>query len=404
MKHLLIIHQAFSSLNDTGGTRHFEFAKHLIRSGSKVTVVTSGMNYLTAKKASYHDKATAASSEPTIVCAPTLNLWHKSFAGRVIAFLSFMISSTVTALRMSKVDLVMGTSPPIFQAFSAYAVAKLKRRPFLLEIRDLWPDFAIDIGILKNPILIDISRRAERFLYEHADHVLVNSPAYVSHVLEKGIPKEKVSLIPNGVDPDMFDPNENGLTFRLRFGLQGKFIVTYAGALGMANDIPTILRAARRLGNDSELVFVIVGDGKDHSTLEKWVHDEGLGNVIFTGPLPKSAIPAALAASDVCLATLKNIPMFRMTYPNKVFDYMAAGRPVVLAIDGVIREVVERAAAGLYVPPGDDQQLAAAIAHLKQDSDSRRKMGRSGRTFVEKHFNRRDHAIEFRSLIERLAN
>ena len=399
MNHLLLIHQAFASLNDTGGTRHFEFAKHLVESGDRVTVVTSGVNYQTAKPTSFAGKIAPKSGEPYVLCAPSWNLLHGGFIARVTGFITFMVSSIFIALRVRDVDIVMGTSPPIFQAFSAYAVARLKRKPFLLEIRDLWPDFAVDIGVLRNPVLIRLARAAERFLYNQADHLLVNSPAYVAHIAGKGIPERKVSLIPNGVNPEMYD-GKDACAIRKRHGLDGKFVVTYAGAMGMANDLPTILRSAARFEGIPDVVFVFAGAGKERSALEAQAHEMGLQNVVFLGALAKSEIPSLLAASDVCIATLKNIPMFRMTYPNKVFDYLAAGRPVVIAIDGVIREVVERGQAGIFAPPGDDEAIARAIETLRQDPALRARMGTNGRVFVSRYFNRRDHAIQFRELLE----
>ena len=190
-------------------------------------------------------------------------------SGGLSPFLSFMVSSIFAGLKAGPIDLVMGTSPPIFQAVSAWFVAMMRRRPFLLEIRDLWPEFAIDMGVLTNPVLIRLSRWLENFLYARADHILVNSPAYRDYVHEKGIPLEKISLIANGVDPSLFDPKSKGAEVRRELGLGGCFVVTYAGALGMANDIPTVLRAADRLREQRNIRFLFVGDGKERPNLEK---------------------------------------------------------------------------------------------------------------------------------------
>src|SRR5262249_55244077 len=152
----------------------------------------------------------------------------------------------------------------------------------------------------------------------------------------------------NGVDPTMFDPAADGRALKEEFKLTSKFVVVYAGALGMANDIGTLLNAAELLGNEPDIHFLLAGGGKERANLEAQTSQRGLRNVTFTGPLPKSRMPEVLAAADVCVATLKNIPMFTTTYPNKVFDYMAAGRPTVLGIDGVIRSVVEAAGGGIF--------------------------------------------------------
>ena len=186
-------------------------------------------------------------------------------------------------------------------------------------------------------------------------------------------------------------------------GVSDKFVVTYAGALGMANDIDTILRAAARLRADARIRFLLVGEGKERLNLEAKAKRFELANLKFVGTRTKSAMAAMLAASDACVATLKNIPMFRTTYPNKVFDYMAAARPTILAIDGVIRQVVEAAGGGIFVPPGDDRALAAAAQKLCDDPASCRAMGSAARRYVVEHFNRREQAQDFVRLVERLA-
>lgn len=403
--HLLLIHQAFASPNEPGGTRHYEFARQLVQAEQHVTIVASDLSYLTGQRTTTsRGLITCQELDDVVVLrAYTYPALHRSFVWRIVSFLSFMVTSVLAALRAGSVDLVMGTSPPIFQAVSAWLVAVLRRRPFLLEVRDLWPEFAIDIGVLRNPILIALSRWLERFLYRRAMHLLVNSPAYRDYLIGKGVPQEKISLIPNGVDPQMFDPEARGERLRAEWRLDGKFVVTYAGALGLANDIPNILRAADRLRDQPEIHFLLVGDGKERANLEAQAHQLGLTNVTFAGSRPKSEMAEVLAASDACLATLRDIPMFRTTYPNKVFDYMAAGRPTILAIDGVIRQVIEAADGGVFVPPGDDAALAAAVDSLSRNRARSQAMGQAARAYVVEHFNRRQQAAQFAELVERLA-
>jgi glycosyltransferase involved in cell wall biosynthesis len=314
-----------------------------------------------------------------------------------------MCTSFLAAFRIQNFDLVMGTSPPIFQAVSAWMAATIKRVPFLLEIRDLWPAFAVDMGVLKNPLLIKMSESLESFLYARANHIVVNSPAYGNYLMERGIRSDKVTLVPNGVDPQMFKPNGKGKKIRNKLGLHGKYVVTYAGALGMANDIPTLIKAAERLKHEKNVNFLLVGDGKDRNKLESMTETLKLENITFTGAVPKTQMPEYLAASNACVAILKNIPMFKTTYPNKVFDYMAAGRPTILVIDGVIRDVIEDAKGGIFVPPGDDSALAAAIRKLARDPEQANNMGRNAREYVIKNFNRKRHSQAFADLINRVA-
>ena len=401
--HVLLNHQGFASPSEPGGTRHFELARKAVEQGHQFTVVASDISYITASRGNTV-KAYQMIEGIRVLRAFTYRTLHGSFVGRLFSFISFAATSILTALRAGDIDLVMGTSPPIFQAASAWIVASLRRRPLLLEIRDLWPEFAIDMGILKNPLLIRLSRWLERFLYRRATYLMVNSPAYVDYLVEKGVPPSKITFLPNGVDPQMFDPAANGNGLRHEVNLEGKFVVMYAGAIGPANDLGVLLDAARELRQETRIRFLILGDGKERKRLQAESEAQQLDNVIFVGARPKQEMPYYLASADACVAILQDIRMFRMTYPNKVFDYMAAGRPVLLAIDGVIREVVEAARAGIYVPPGNPKALAEAVLYLAGSTEQREAMSKQGRSYVEKHFNRADQSLDFTKLLEKAAS
>lgn len=401
--HVLLIHQGFTGPMEAGGTRHFEIGRRAVKAGHQFTVVASDFAYFTGeRKSRFLRLSTEEAIEGIrVIRAYTFPTLHGGFIGQFVSFISFACTSFIAAMRVRKVDLVMGTSPPIFQAASAWLVAALSRRPLLLEIRDLWPEFIIDMGKLKNPIAIGLSRWLERFLYRRADYLVVNSPAYVEYLIEKGVAPHKVTLLANGVDPQMFDPSAHGNGIRKRLNLDGKFVVMYAGAIGPANDLPVLLDAAEELKSDARFCFMIVGDGKQRRALQSRAEADHLDNVVFAGAQPKEEMRHYLASADACVAILQNIRMFSMTYPNKVFDYMAAGRPILLAIDGVIREVVETARAGLFVPPGDGKALAEAVRYLAENRDECEAMSARGRAYVEQHFNRAEQGRRFIELIEK---
>jgi glycosyltransferase involved in cell wall biosynthesis len=206
--------------------------------------------------------------------------------------------------------------------------------------------------------------------------------------------------VPNGVDAAQFDPATEAPELRREWGGEGRFVVLYAGAFGPANDLDLVLDAADRL-RDTPALFVLVGDGKERTALVEAAKARQLDNVRFVPSQPKRAMPRVLAAADACLASLRAIPLFTTTYPNKVFDYMAAGRPVLLAIDGVIREVVERAGAGIFVPPGDRAALAKAVRVLMEDRSEARAMGARGRRVVCEEFDRGLHAAQIERIFLR---
>ncbi len=393
---ILLINQSFVSPDEPGHTRHFEMAQFLRSRGHELVIVASDLNYQTGQRTV---KRKGIYSEQMIDGVRVLRTYiypalHRSYFWRIISFFSFMFSSVWTALLVHDVDLVMGTTPPIFQAVSAWTVALIKRKPFLLEVRDLWPEFGVGMNVLTNPIIIGLARWLERFLYARATHILINSPAYKNYMVDKGVPEKKITFIPYGTDVDMFNPNVDGTPIRKELGLDDKFAVVYAGALGAANDIYTVLRAADRLREEPKICFVFFGDGKERVHIERESHNRNLQNVIFAGVHPKKEMPFVLASSDVCLAILQNIKMFRTTYPNKVFDYMAAGRATVLVIDGVIREVIETSNGGVFVEPGDDEQLAKTILELSKDPQRVRQMGMNAREYLVKNLDRRDRLDE----------
>ena len=400
--HILLIHQAFAALDEPGGTRHHELARYLAAGGHKVTVIASPVSYLTGSALASSPLPSGERLGVRVIRAYTYQALHRSFVHRVFSFFSFMASSFFIGLGVKDVDLVWGTSPPIFQAVAAWLLARLKRVPFLFEVRDLWPTFAIAVGVLKNPTLIKMSLWLEHFLYRHADRVMVNSPGYVAHVTERGA--KRVELIPNGADPEMFDPSDNGAAFRSANHLGNKFVVLYAGAHGLSNDLGVVLEAAKILQEvTSKIEIVLLGDGKEKPSLQKQAADIGLTNVLFLPPVPKIEMAATLAGADACLAILKPIEEYKTTYPNKVFDYMAAGRPVILAIDGVIRAVIEAAGCGVFAQPGDPAALADAVRVLTADKAKAHRMGLAGRKYLEQHFSRSALAERLTLILEELA-
>jgi glycosyltransferase involved in cell wall biosynthesis len=387
--HILLIHQAFVTIAEPGGTRHHEMAKALVQKGHTVTIIASTVSYLTGKTgqpANPDRLSTDTNPGISLIYTYTYPALHRSFFHRLLSFISFMISSFIAALRVRNVDLVWGTSPPIFQGFTAWLVARLKGAAFVFEVRDLWPAFAIAIGVLKNPILIRLSLWLEHFLYSKSDTVMVNSPGFIDHVRLKGA--RRIELVPNGADPEMFCASEDRQRKRILKKHEGDFICLYAGAHGLSNDLEVVLDAAALLYHESTINFYLIGDGKEKPNLQSKAAGMGLLNTIFLPPVPKEEMVQVLSEADACIAILKPLDLYKTTYPNKVFDYMASGKPVLLAIDGVIREVVEAASAGLFIHPGDPQDLAEKVLYLKNHPKKTALMGKNGREYILSNFNR----------------
>jgi glycosyltransferase involved in cell wall biosynthesis len=399
--HILLIHQAFAAVNEPGGTRHHEFARYLAKAGHQVSIIASPISYLTGQGSRNHSVEFDMDGNIAIYRAYTYPALHRSFFHRLFSFFSFMVSSFIVSLKIKNVDLVWGTSPPIFQSFTAWLVSKLKRVPFLLEIRDLWPAFAVAVGVLINKTLIKLSLWLEQFLYKRADKLIVNSPGFINHIENKG--GKNITLIPNGADPFDYKNLNKNMTREL-LGWAGKIIFLYAGAHGMSNDLSIILQAAKLLENNQEIKFVLLGDGKEKTNLINLADSFQLSNIQFLNPVPKNEIQEFFQASDVCIAILQPIDLYKTTYPNKVFDYMAAGKPILLAIDGVIRDVVESGQCGLYCQPGNPQAFADVVIQMVAQRNQLKEMGARGKTYLEQHFNRKKIAMQFTVLLEKMVN
>jgi glycosyltransferase involved in cell wall biosynthesis len=394
---ILLIHQAFVTTQQAGGTRHAEIGKLLAEKDHHLTVITGSVSYLTGTE----KETGGTSTNPNGMRVIAVNAGkgtHRNAITRVLGFFQFMIGSYLKGVNLPDVDIVWGTSPNLFQAYSAYRVAKAKHVPFVLEIRDLWPDFAIGMGVLKNSVLIWSSRLLEKFLYRKADRIVVNSPGFIKHIQK--VSGKTAMLIPNGADTAMFDlPDQAGAMIRKEIGLKAdEFIVMYTGAHGPANDLTTVLKAAGQLKSHPEVKFVLIGSGKEKKQLVRYAESNSLSNVLFLDPVAKSKIGNYMQAADAGLAILKNIPMFTTTYPNKVFDFMAAGKPVLCQINGVIRKVVEEHQCGLFVNPGSPEALASAVLELAADPERGKLMGINGKRAIQEVFSREKAAEQYEAL------
>ncbi len=403
--HILFIHQFLATPNEAGGTRQFELAQHLIKKGHKITFICSTITYLTGKPLS-RQKGRLFVRETiegiNIIRTYTFPGLQESFKKRIFGFLSFMVSSVIGGLSVRKTDVVLASSPQIFVGISGYLLSKIKRVPFLFEIRDLWPKFAIDIGVLKNPLYIRLSLLLEKIIYKKSDYFIINSPGFYDHLEKSGIERKKIFLIPNGVDTKYFKPSDKQNWVRKEIGLYEDFVVLYSGAFGLANSLDTVIESARYLRHQPDIKIMFVGDGKEKRNLVQLRDKYKLNNVIFVDAQPKRKMPDFCNAADVCLAILKKLASFKTTYPNKIFDYMACGRPTILAIDGVAREVLEKAHAGEFVEPENSQHLASTILKFYNNRALIQKYGINARRYVVDHFDREKIAENFNRVLKKI--
>ncbi len=405
--HILVVHQYYLRPDEAGGSRWNEFARYWAAAGHRVTVLAGMVHYATGRKHPQYRRrllVTEYEKGVTVKRCHVSEAYNRSFAGRAWAYASFALSSTLAGLTLPRPDVIVATSPPLTVGLTGIALAKWRRCPLVFEVRDLWPDFAIETGVLRSRAMIAIGYWLERISYRHARRINVLTPAFEQKLRdEKNVPAKKLCMIPNGADLDLIQPAPRDNTIRRKLNLSDKFVVTYVGAHGVANHLVQLLEAARILQHERPQVhLLLVGDGMQKPMLQQQAAQWRLQNVTFVPPVPKETIGQYLAASDVCTAVLKRLDGFKTVYPNKVFDYMAAQRPILLGIDGVARSLIEQADAGLFVQPENPHAFADAVKQLADHPDQAAQMGQHGRRYVAQHFSRKVLADNYLDILNQL--
>jgi len=394
--HILCFANSFDVANSSGSGRLNDLVDNFIAKGHRVIVITSSFDYLTGNMVSSFNGGLASKENYgnlTVIRGWCYNGYNKRKLDRVLTFISFLFSSTYCLKFVKRYDAIFVGTPPFFLGIPGLIANYLRKSKFYYEVRDLWVDVAIELGYLKSKIIIKIIRLLEHNFFLKADRVITNSPAFAKYISNTGVVNSKIKFIPNGVDLDMFFPESKQKNFILRkgLGLENKFIVIYTGAHGEANNLSYLIDAAKILKKNENICFLLIGDGNRKFDLVKKAKSKLLNNVKFLDPVPKNKLSKYISMADVGLAILKPTGYLKTTYPNKVFDYMACSTLCIVAIDGVIRDLVESSGAGIFSDPTNPDDLANAILKLAESSkDSINRFGQNGIKTVTKHFNRTD--------------
>jgi len=386
---ILYIHQYFQTRQGSGGTRSYEFARRWVRNGHQVTVITGVTARSDLKCSERISRLNMDGIEVLALNSKYSN--YMSFFKRIAAFFSFMFRSTWVGMhRVGDIDVVLATSTPLTVGIPGYLVSLWKRVPFVFEIRDLWPEAPIQMGALRNPVAIGLARWLERFLYRVAVHVVTLSPGMLDALKEMGVPTTKLSMIPNCSDTDIFVPRPPDPQIVDRYGVTGKFVVSYAGAMGMANGLQVIVETARILQNSGEtdIHFLLIGDGSERPKLDALLQKYKLQNVTLLAPIPKMELAQFLPMSQLCLTIFAPFPVLETTSPNKLFDALALGRPVLINYGGWAKFLLEEHNAGVAVPSNNPEEIAQTIIKLRSQPELCAEMGRNARHLAETEFAR----------------
>ena len=406
---VVVVYQYYQGHGAPGHSLVYELTQFLAERGHDVTVVSGETGYMQRNMPTlpWYRRIVRRERDGkvSVVRTFTYSELHRSYFGRLLSFISFSLSCPLGLLTVAKPDVVLASSPPIFPMFPAWLICKLRRIPFVIEVRDLWPASAVQMGILKNRQLIGIMAWMERVLYNQAEKIVALTEGIRDDICSRGWPLSKVELVTCGVDFTKLYPDATCATvIRDKHDWQDKKVVMYLGALGEANNLTVTLRAARHLQVRQDIVFVLIGDGMKRVETEEQVATMGLKNVLILPPVPKDDARLFINAADLCLVTLRDIPLFDGAIPTKLIDYMACGKAVLCGVRGEAGRIVVDAGAGAMFEPDNDEQLGALVVELLSDTSRVEKMGVRGLAYVRSRFSAVTMRQQMESVLLAVAN
>jgi glycosyltransferase involved in cell wall biosynthesis len=407
---ILLLHQYYLEDDDHGGSRWNEITKQWVDEGHKIQVIAGMMHYTSSeKRTEYKGKWFVKKKQGAVevMRCHVSESYNSNFIGRLWAYFSFVFSSIWAGLfRINgNYDVIIVTSPPLFIGISGYIISLFKRTPYVFEIRDLWPESAIDTGVVTNKFIIKLAFSLEKFIYKKAILINVLTPAFRDTLIrKKGIAADKIIFIPNAADFSLSDElvqNFDVTKFKAENNLVEKFVITYVGAHGVANHLDQILDTSKLL-KDTNVLFLLIGDGMEKPHLIKRANDENIQNVRFINPVPKADIFKYILASDMGTSVLKSVETFKTVYSNKTFDYMACKKPILMVIDGVSRDLVEQADAGIFVQPENAEYFAQKVKFYLSNPSEITRQGKNGYCFAKENFDRMVLAKKYLLLIQKV--
>lgn len=406
---ILLYSQYFYPETNAPANRWTYFTEYLSKKGHQITVLTSFPNHPLGeifKGYKNHWGFIEKKEKIEIIRSWTYISKSKKFFSRLLNYFSFAFSSYFNSryLKNKNFDCFIVSSPPLSVPIIGMMIAKKLKIPFILDLRDIWPEAAISTGYLKKGLIYNLAAKWEQKIYHQAKIIIVNSEAILKELNQnKNIPLEKLKYIPNGADLELFKNNIDYQSVEKRYALKNKFVVLYTGLLGFAQAPEILIDAAEILRENKEILFLIVGEGPFKKELELKIQRLKLDNIILTGQRPKEEMPLFLARGDVCLIPYKNKPTFAKNIPSKMFDYMAAGKPMIINLKGIASDIIEKANAGLLAKPENPQSLADIILNLYKDKPLREKLGLAAKISAENNYNKKNISEKLERILKNVA-
>ncbi|WP_240125151.1 glycosyltransferase family 4 protein [Thermomonas alba] len=403
---ILFLSDNFPPEGNAPATRLYEHATRWVRAGHEVTVITCAPNFPEGKLfAGYRNawRQVEWMDGIRVVRVKTYITANEGFLKRTLDYLSFMLMATFMSLFERRPDVVVATSPQFFCALAGWMVSVLKWRPFVFELRDLWPASIVAVGAMRKSLLIRLLEHLELFLYRRAAAVVSVTEAFRADLIARGVPACKVEVVINGVDLDRYEPRERDGILARQFDLEGRFVAGYIGTHGMAHALPKVLEAAELLRGRDDIAFFFAGSGAERAHVEQIVAARRLHNVRLIPRQPKEAMPALWSLCDLAIVPLRDTPVFTTVIPSKIFEAMGMGVPILMSLpEGEATSIVRATGSGVCVPPENPQAMAAEIARLADASAEMARLRRQARAAAPQ-FSRETLAQRMLAVLERVA-
>ncbi len=408
---ILYVSQYFPPEMGAPAARAAELAHHWSQAGHDVSVLTGFPNHPTGivppewrsrlRRLTYKEKVGRVNVFRTWLWPLPNRKSHE----RMRNYASFCISAALRGMTVPRPDVIIATSPQLLVGLAGWWIAFSRQIPFVFEVRDLWPESLAAVGVGgEDSVLHHALARIARFLYDHANHIVVVTPAFKDRLVEDWrVPAEKISVVENGVETDVFasTPAAEILALRKQLNADGKFLASYIGTMGNAHGLETLLEAASELQLlNPSVLFLLIGEGAEKERIKILTQSRNLANVLFLDQQPRDKIPAFISASDACLVLLKKTEVFKTVIPTKMLEFMSCARPVILGVDGQARQIVEKAAAGIVIEPENAGALVAAIQKLQASRELGCLMGKKGREYIVENFSRAQTAQRYVQTLE----
>ena len=406
---ILYVSSYFPPETGAGSARVHELSREWVRRGHQVEVLTGFASYpLGVKSRADRWRLTRREDQDGIgvIRAYVYAMAGKGVVKRVISYASFLSSAIVIgAIRARRPDVVVGTSPHLLSALAGYVLARIKRAPFVFEVRDLWPESILAVEAMGDNFAVRRLKDLVRYLYRHSERIVTVGEGYRRSIAKLyGISPEQMDVVTNGIDAELFVPGPAENEVRREYGWGKKFVIMYLGTHGMAHALHRVLEAARALREEPDKLFVLVGEGAEKARLKELAAEWKLPNVQFIEQQPKARVPLFYSACDLGLVTLRATPLFQEVLPSKIFEYLAMERSLLISVDGEARRLVETAGAGEFVPPEEVGAMVEAIRRAAADPGRGLEMGRRGRRYEMAHYDRGVLAGRYLEILTRVSD